>query len=537
MNKYGESHCCERVRLFAARKGRLSGPGGPERGTRSHGRRHGQGRFDMLQDTDNNLPEADGENKRRTVLEERIREKIADYTYYKFTVRQTRALNIFFDLAQEYEDLNYLYLLPVQVLHFFFNVNVELYARDDSGKFVVQTPKTGPAVPLPPLGDLAMGPAASGPWWFFAVKGRPGSKGGAAKRAKDRRTTERRGGRRDEREILALLAVRPDMALTEHDKLFYEKFANRVGFSLHNRLLALKNLEHIEFVRTLVHDIGHNVIVPNLHFKLLMRQMAGKIDALRELSQTLSTQSESDAASLYTLCERIEAHYQEISKHFQQSSFFLETLLRQSHFDQGRYVLQRTRFDLAERVVAPQMERYRMRFEERDIVVEDIYEATGADLMVNADMGLLSQVVANLLSNAVKYTRETPGGRKGLFVRCRVLAVPGHFGEARDGVRVEVFSTGPAVPENERDRLFAESFRASNAHDEQGTGHGLYFSRLIISQHGGDCGYRRDKDCNVFYLTLPVDRSEPGSAGGGRPAISAEQGSDPSLIRYSGREV
>ena len=468
----------------------------------------------MLHSSDNGAgPDSATANRHRMVLEERIREKISDYAYYKFTVRQTRALNIFFDLAQEYEDIHYLYHLPVQVLQFFFDLKAELYARDDSGAFVVQTPKIGPEVTLPTLQELSLGPRPShGPagdaletntWWFFPVRGRPGISESARREREGGLPQVSPTGRRDEREILAILAIMPQAPLTGHEKLFYEKFANRLGFCLHNRILALKNLEHIEFVRTLVHDIGHNVIVPNLHFKLLMRQMADKIADLRTLSETLACPRDEDLASLHELCDRIEEHYEEISKHFHQSSFFLETLLRQSHFDQGRYVLQRACINLVSRVVVPQFERYQLRFQERGIAVEEDYDADTAALVVNGDVGLLSQVVANFFSNAVKYTRQTPG-KDGLLVRCSAHAALGYFGEGKDGVRVDVLSSGDPIPEEEAEQLFSENFRASNVGSEHGTGHGLYFSRLIINQHGGECGYRSTEEGNIFYLILPL---------------------------------
>ncbi len=280
----------------------------------------------MPHSSDNGIgPDSTDANKHRMVLEERVREKISDYAYYRFTVRQTRALNIFFDLAQEYKDLLYLYHLPVQVLQFFFDLKAELYARDDSGTFVVQTPKVGPKVTLPTLQELSLGPRPSlspageppdAPKhrWLFPVRGRPRASQAAEER--EAMSPVSPPSRRDEREILAILAIMPQAPLTGHEKLFYEKFANRLGFCLHNRILALKNLEHIEFVRTLVHDIGHNVIVPNLHFKLLMRQMADKIADLRHLSDTIVCPKEDEVASLHKLCDLIEEHYEEISKHF-----------------------------------------------------------------------------------------------------------------------------------------------------------------------------------------------------------------------------
>lgn len=468
----------------------------------------------MQQSSDNDTGLANlSAAEHRQVLEERIRQKISDYAYYKFTVRQTRALNIFFDLAQEYEDIRYLYHLPVQVLQFFFNLKAELYARNDEGIFVVQTPKNGPQTTLPTIQELSLGPrpdislgkpaGEACQWWFFPVKGRPGS-------PQDDR--ENHGSmsrpRRDEREILAILAIMPEASLTGHEKLFYEKFANRLGFCLHNRMLALKNLEHIEFVRTLVHDIGHNVIVPNMHFKLLMRQMAEKITALRRLSESIALLGKGNVEALQTLCGRIEQHFEKISKHFHQSSFFLETLLRQSHFDQGRYVLLCTDFNLMIRVVKLQIEQYRAQFNERGITVEENYTPEAAEAMVNGDVGLLSQVVTNFFSNAVKYTRQTPG-REGLRVLCSMFVSPDPSGRGEEGITVEVLSTGDPIPPDEADQLFAENFRASNTGTEHGTGHGLHFSRLIVNRHGGECGYRCTEEGNIFYLTLPISPGHP----------------------------
>lgn len=427
-------------------------------------------------------------------LEARIRDKVADYVGYQFTLPQMRALHIFFDLAQEYVDLAFLYHLPVQILRVFFNVRAELYACGEDGTFTRQAPEEGGGIALPGEDVLRLGPCEAGGWNFFPAKGRPGA-------PLARRNPDSPRENPEEPEILAVLAVFLETPFTGHDRLFYEKFANRLGFSLHNRLLDVKNAEHIEFVRTLVHDIGHNVIVPNLHFKLLMRQMAEKIRALGRVAAS-GEGGERDLV-LRDLCGKLSLHYEEISKNFHQGSFFLETLLRQSHFDQGRYVLQRTLFSFVTRVVAPQLERFRLRFEERGIVLEEESFGKAASAMVDGDVGLLSQVAANIFSNAVKYTRPTPG-LAGMKVRCSASLEKDYFGGGKDGIKVAVLSSGPEIPEDEIGKLFSETFRASNAGGEEGTGHGLYFSRLIIAQHGGECGYAREAEGNVFYLVLPV---------------------------------
>ena len=438
----------------------------------------------------------DEEQKRSLEITNRIREKITDYNRYRFTAHQSCALNIFFDLAQEYEDIRHLYHLPVKVLRLFFELDSEFYVLSRKHSFELRTQPVSGAISLPPLSELLEGPVRQDQIWFFPARGRIWNLAEAA----DQNIEVSESGLG----VLGVLVLYPKTPLSEHDRLYYEKFANRVGFALHNRLLAQKNREHINFVRNLVHDIGHNVITPNLYFKLLMKQMEGKIKALGEISRDLNVECRSETLqALSNLYARILEQYGEIVRHFHQSSFFLETLLRQSHFDKGEYVLQKNRLDILKRVVLPQVERYRVRFEEKNIAVEEHYPTEGASpMVVEADMGLVSQVLANIFSNALKYTRPTPG-REDLFMRCSVDCVAVYFGKGQDGVKISITTSGPAIDPKEALRLFEENFRASNTEHEYGTGHGLHFIKIIIAQHNGESGYNRAQDGNEFYVILP----------------------------------
>jgi signal transduction histidine kinase len=444
-------------------------------------------------------PDPEEQKRFSAVLDTRIREKMGDYERYSFTSRQSWAMNIFFDLSQEFENIQYIYHLPGEVLRLFFDIDSEFHVRrPDSHEFELRTRRIGPEQPLPPMEELLNGQVKGDGCWYFPARGRT---------ILGQTDAVENGEAADEGlVVLGVLTLYPHKMLSKHDCLYYEKYVNRVGFCLHNRLLAEKNSEHIRFVRTLVHDIGHNVIAPNLYFKLLIKQMEGKIAALGKLCGEMRETSPPAAAqqALNHLYERMDEQYQEIIRHFQQSSFFLETLLRQSHFDQGTYVLHKNSLDLVQRVVAPQVERYRARFEEKGIRLEEAYPPSGAEpLMVEADRGLLSQVLANLLSNATKYTRETPG-KEGLLARCTVERIADYFGTGRDGARVSLLTSGPAIAAGEQDKLFDEHFRASNTGGEYGTGHGLHFTLLIMHQHKGEAGYARTGEGNVFHITLPV---------------------------------
>ena len=80
--------------------------------------------------------------------------------------------------------------------------------------------------------------------------------------------------------------------------------------------------------------------------------------------------------------------------------------------------------------------------------------------------------MCNLLDNAVKYT--PPGGRVTVAVApyemfCRII----------------VSDTGPGIPEEEQAKIFQRFYRASNVHDQEGVGVGLYLAREIVRGQGG----------------------------------------------------
>ncbi|MFV0423498.1 sensor histidine kinase [Oleidesulfovibrio sp.] len=443
-------------------------------------------------------------------VRQRVEAKMQDYERYSFSSRQTRAFNVFFDLAQEFDSLEEVYTLAVLILKSFFGVDSALFIATASGELELSCCSSGPVCTIETHDIASMapldGPKVIREHLCLPVRGKLAVASGlSSPLAGDR---------------LGVLVIMPVNGKAPEQHLYFEKFANRLGFQLHNKLLFMKNSEHIRFINSLVHDIGHNVIVPNMYFKLLFRQLDGKIQALSEALEEISNQrmpnSEfADAFRKLTYVhDRLDEQYKEIFRHFQQTSLFLETLLRQSHFEKGHYVLQRTLFDLHSRIVSPQLERFRVRFEEKDIDIHESPLLSETPLLVPADMGLISQVLANLLSNAVKYARapvpqkgqtEQTGTKNSRFVRCTVRRLENYFGQGQDGARVDVFTSGPTIKDEDIPNLFAADFRGSNTEHEYGTGHGLFFVREIMELHKGEAGYEAWPEGNNFYFVLPCD--------------------------------
>jgi heavy metal sensor kinase len=112
---------------------------------------------------------------------------------------------------------------------------------------------------------------------------------------------------------------------------------------------------------------------------------------------------------------------------------------------------------------------------------------------VAADRALLRQAIGNLTSNAVKYNVD------GGLVRLALEA-----GDQR--VRVTVSNTGPAIPAEERDRIFERFYRAKESRSRQvdGAGLGLSLAREIARAHRGDLFLDTTGDSlTSFVLVLP----------------------------------
>jgi two-component system CheB/CheR fusion protein len=120
-----------------------------------------------------------------------------------------------------------------------------------------------------------------------------------------------------------------------------------------------------------------------------------------------------------------------------------------------------------------------------------------SSLIVRSDPRLLEQIIRNLLSNAVKYTTK---GK--LLLGCR---------RSGDKLRIEVWDTGPGIPELELQAIFEEFHQLDNPARERSKGLGL---GLAIVQRLADLlGHKIDVRSrvgagSVFTIEVPLGRPE-----------------------------
>jgi two-component system, OmpR family, phosphate regulon sensor histidine kinase PhoR len=127
------------------------------------------------------------------------------------------------------------------------------------------------------------------------------------------------------------------------------------------------------------------------------------------------------------------------------------------------------------------------------------------ELAIEDDLGFVGeprsfeQVLVNLVDNAIKYTPR--GGTVGIDV---------HH-EAREAV-IEVWDTGPGVPEAHRPRLFERFYRVDpgRSRDMGGTGLGLSIVKHLVEAMHGSVGMRpRPKKGSIFWVRLPLAPGMP----------------------------
>ncbi len=438
---------------------------------------------------------------------QRIENKKVDYLQYNFTETENCALRIFFELAQEYDNIEDFYRVCVAIPKVFFDLHACLYLiKPKLGelRLVSETSDPGRGLETLPLHDVTPQDVPYVTDTGTLVLTIHGKTHLATQLPFKTRKT-----------VLGLLVVYPMKEADTHRTLFFEKYANRIGFNLHNRFLVEKNVEHLRFIRSLVADIEHNIIVPNMVYKLFLRRLKGKIQKNIEIESVLDRFSAGelcDGICIERLLEELVdvnrglmEEFENIQTHYQNMSLFLETLLRRSHFDQGRLTLLTKRCDMKKDVVEPQLERFAGQFADMGIAIDDRFSGIPEEEEISVvDVGLVAQVYANLFNNAVKYTQEitTSEGMKKKYVAYGREVIKGFFGSNKDGVKYNVFSTGPHVKHEERERIYDEEFRGSNALHRPGTGHGLAFVKNVVEMHGGVVGYEATEYGNNFYFIL-----------------------------------
>ncbi|MGD8372913.1 MAG: HAMP domain-containing sensor histidine kinase [Syntrophobacterales bacterium] len=445
-------------------------------------------------------------------VRERVREKLESYRKYNFERLQEEAFASFFDLAQEYTTLETLYLVCALVPKEFFDLDARLYLLDQDGKTLSLVCSSTKGIEEDAANGNSEVVVREEPYftedhaYVIPIRGN--------------RAVSDLLPLQYVKDILGMFELFPADKISEQQRFFLEKFTNRIGYNLHQKQLIHQNLHHIKFINQLVADIEHNVISPNIYYRLFLKKLRRRIDdgyeiqeMVRELVSFCPEIDDRTCRKLreifHSLGRNIEAldeSRKEMENHYEHTSLYLETLLRREHFRHGTYVLRKQRCNFRTEIIEPTLARYLPHFNKKNIKVDNRLEEVPDELLeLVVDKGLLSQVYDNFFSNAVKYTEEIEDeyGYRVKFVSYGKKLLKEYFGKGVDGIKFTVFTTGKSIDLDEADRLFDEGYRRAGSDLEVGTGHGLYFVKHIVEIHGGEVGVEPQKYGNTFFFILP----------------------------------
>ena len=442
---------------------------------------------------------------------ELLKKKEQDYIAYRFRTKESMAIFAFFDLAQEFATLNNLYRIAVAVINFFFNYESCIYTIRPEDQALLLHCCTSEGLLDPPKPGRAgvvihHSPYRAGSSFIFPIIGK--------------RVLADKVPLFLDNQILGMFEIYPVKRMSEHESLFFQKYANRVGYNMHNKLVVEQNIEHIRFINQLVSDIEHNVITPNLYYKAFLINMKknlnkhlAELESISSVLPKIEADKDSSGEEIIQAVDNLHSIHQDMDKkmedfesHFKHLSLFIETLFRGEHFKTGSYVLKRRYYNLLRDVFLPELVHYKKRLTDREIdIIEPLHLPSDDDMMIFIDLGLTAQVFANLLSNALRYCQPAPDEngnyRKHISYNIETEGLESY--EIRNALKFNLFSTGKPISTKEALLIFEDGYKIPEDNSKGGTGHGLHFIKNIVQLHGGHAGCNPRENGNDFYVILP----------------------------------
>jgi signal transduction histidine kinase len=150
----------------------------------------------------------------------------------------------------------------------------------------------------------------------------------------------------------------------------------------------------------------------------------------------------------------------------------VDALLQIAQAESGTLGMEMEPIDLAA-VARDVLDLYQPFAEDKALRIQDdiAHTSKGGSHWIRGNRQLLAQGLANLVDNAIKYTPE--GGRIGLRVWTSVGAT-----------RLEVWDTGPGIPEADRGRVLERFVRLDGSRTTPGSGLGLSLVAAVAKLHG-----------------------------------------------------
>lgn len=230
---------------------------------------------------------------------------------------------------------------------------------------------------------------------------------------------------------------------------------------------SMQNAEDIR--RGLIASVSHDLRTP-------MTTIAGFVDGI--LDGTIKQ-------------EKQEYYLRIISDEIKRLARLANSMLAVSRLESGQQSLEKSVFDVSEMI-----RRIVIGFEQqlngKHIDLElDIPEQE----LIRADRDSFFQAVYNLIDNAVKFTPEK--GQIGIYMA-----------ETGSKLQCNICNSGSEIPQENLKFVFDRFYKSDTSRNRNSTGSGLglYITKTVIQQHGGDIFVRSGGGKTEFCFTVPLER-------------------------------
>ena len=115
---------------------------------------------------------------------------------------------------------------------------------------------------------------------------------------------------------------------------------------------------------------------------------------------------------------------------------------------------------------------------------------------------MMKQVWLNLLDNAIKFTPEK--GKITILIR----EYQKENDRPQGSVVVAIKNNGPAIKEEDRERIFNKFYQSDTSHASAGTGIGLAVVKKIVELHEGKVWVESDDWETTFWVNIPKREEE-----------------------------
>jgi two-component system, sensor histidine kinase and response regulator len=272
---------------------------------------------------------------------------------------------------------------------------------------------------------------------------------------------------RAEREVRAT-----NQALKQNNQLLLQQ--NR-DLQQQRAQIQVQNLQQIDFIAHLTHDLRTPLVAANLMYKLFSEDKFGPLSA--EMHDALAAMDRSNQNLLD----------------------LVNTLLEVHHYESGNKTLTFTSCDTWE-IIQDAVQELRPLAQHKSIelaTIKDIEDST--TLAVFGDCQEIRRMVSNLVGNALKFTEVG-------IIELRLgfcLALAEETSATNGWVTIDIQDTGLGMSAEEQKVIF-DRFRTGQ-HRQAGSGLGLHLVQRIVTKHSGTVSVTSELGKgSLFQIRLPA---------------------------------